>query len=243
MNLIVDIGNTRTKLGVFDKKEIKYTTVWEKGWSLSQLKKFIKSYKINSIAVSTVAGLAKPVDNYLEANHPYLKLSHKTALPITNLYKTPQTLGRDRLASVVGANALYPKSNCLVIDAGTCIKYDLITKDKKYLGGNIAPGIEMRLRAMHHMTAALPLVKRRKGQGSYGTSTITAIRNGGQLGALMEVEGFIRNYRKEFSSLKVILTGGDADYFANHLKTKIFVRQFLVLIGLNEILIYNAQNL
>lgn len=243
MNLIIDIGNTRTKLGVFDKETLKHTTVLRKGWSLDRLKKTLKRYHIERVALSSVSSIEQATVDYLQENFVFLQLSDTTKLPISNHYKTPKTLGKDRLAAVVGAHSIYPGSNCLVVDAGTCITYDLITKKGDYLGGNIAPGITMRLEAMHQMTAKLPLVRRQKNNPSYGTTTVTAIRTGAQKGALMELEGFIRDYNKEFGRFKVLVTGGDAEYFANHIKTKIFVIQHLVLIGLNKILNYNAQHL
>ena len=164
----------------------------------------------------------------------------KTPLPIQNKYKTPKTLGKDRLAAVVAAKELYPRKHCLVIDAGTCITYDLITKESVYLGGAISPGMDMRFQAMNTFTAKLPLVKRKKTTNLIGNTTNSALQSGGVLGAVFEMEGFIRAYRKDFSPLTVILTGGAADFFAIFLKTKIFVHHNLILIGLNKLLNHNA---
>lgn len=240
LNLIIDIGNTRTKLAVFDDSKIIKKWIWY-DWGVKELKLILKKWGIKTVSLSTVRDINEKVEHFLKNNYFYIRLSEKTPLPITNQYKTPKTLGRDRVAAIVGAYQLYPNKNCLVIDAGTCIKMDVLSSEGAFLGGNISPGINMRLQAMHHFTAKLPLVKRRKQNEILGYTTQTAIRNGGQLGALLEVEGFIKRCKESFGKINVILTGGDADFFANNLKTKIFVNHNLVLIGLNKILEYNVQ--
>lgn len=241
MNLIIDIGNTRTKLGIFGKEKLIRKAVLEKGWGVKELQAFIAERKIDHAAVSTVAGLEEKTGQFLKNFKTYFKLSAATPLPIKNNYKSPKTLGNDRLAAVIGAHYLYPGKGCLVIDAGTCITYDFINAKGVYEGGNITPGINMRLKAMHHFTASLPLVERRNLTSPIGKDTNTSILTGGQLGALMEMQGFMKMYEAKFGPVNVILTGGDADYFANKMKTKIFVNSNLVLIGLNQILKYNVQ--
>lgn len=242
MNLIIDIGNTRTKVGVFSKEKLIKKGVLSKDWSIKDLKNWLGKRKIINVALSTTAGLKAKLEKELKQSFEYyLRLDHKTALPIINAYKTPKTLGRDRLSVAIAAAELFPGKNCLIIDAGTCITYDFVHKDKKYYGGSITPGLEMRLKAMNAFTANLPLVTRKKLTETIGKDTVTSIRTGAQHGATMEIEGFIRDYKARFTSLKVLLTGGDANYFAKNLKTKIFVNPNLVLIGLNKILLYNVQ--
>ncbi len=241
MNLIIDIGNTRTKLGIFGKRKLIRKGVLEKGWGVKELKAFIAKRRIENVAVASVVGLDRKVEQFLKEFNFYLKLSASTPLPIKNTYKSPKTLGNDRLAAVIGAHFLFPKQACLVIDAGTCITYDVIDTKGIYHGGNIAPGINMRLKAMHTFTAKLPLVKRSRVISPVGKDTKSSILTGGQLGATLEMGGFIKLYTAKFGPLNVILTGGDAEYFANKLKTKIFVNSNLVLVGLNQILNYNVQ--
>jgi len=240
MNLVIDIGNTRTKAAIFDKEEMMHYFICDK-LSVKILKEQIANFPtIKNVAVSSVAHIGKRVEKYLQKNYFYINLNHLTPIPIKNKYKTPKTLGKDRLSAIIGAFSLFPKKNCLVIDAGTCIKYDVLF-EKAYLGGNIAPGIEMRLQAMHHFTARLPKIEQKPLKDIIGNNTETALRSGAQTGALMEVKGYIAACRKKYGSLKVLLTGGDADYFVKNLKTKIFVHPNLVLVGLNKILNYNAQ--
>ncbi len=241
MNLIIDIGNTRTKVGVFSGEKLLKKGILDKGWSMKALDQWLGKKKIKHAAVSTTAGINKNIEQALNKRFYYLRLSHKTALPITNAYKTPETLGRDRLSVAVAAADLFPKKNCLIIDAGTCITYDFIDKKGVYHGGSIAPGIEMRLKAMNAFTANLPLIQRKKLSQTIGKDTETSIRTGAQHGATMEIEGNIEHYTALFGRLQVLLTGGDAKYFAKNLKTQIFVNQNLVLLGLNKILNYNVQ--
>ena len=240
MHLTIDIGNTRTKLAVFENGAIIKHLIWP-DLKLNKLKKCCKKYTIRNIALSSTAGdPSKSVLDYLKNNFFFIALDHKTKVPIKNLYKTPKTLGRDRLAAVIAAYSLFPNQNCLVIDAGTCITYDLLTKEKEYLGGAIAPGILMRYRAMHEFTAKLPLVAITKMDEFIGNTTKSSLKVGGQIAASVEMQGFIDLYKSKFGKIKIIITGGDANYFANHLKTKIFVHQNLVPLGLNKIIEYNV---
>jgi type III pantothenate kinase len=241
LNLIIDIGNTRTKVGVFSGDKLLKKGILKKSWSIEDLEKWLGKRKAKYAVLSTTAGIDEKIEKALADNYEYLRLTHKTALPINNLYKTPDTLGRDRLAVAVAATVVFPKKNCLIIDAGTCITYDFIDKNKIYRGGSITPGIEMRLKAMNAFTANLPLVARKKLSATIGNDTVTSIRTGAQHGATVEIDGNIRHYKALFGRLQVLLTGGDANYFAKNLKNKIFVNQNLVLIGLNKILNYNVQ--
>jgi len=240
LNLIIDIGNTRTKVGVFEENKLVRKLIWNE-WNLTSLKAFLKKKDYQRVAISTVRNVDKPTDTFLDKNYFYLNLDANTALPIKNLYKTPGTLGKDRLAAVVGAFELFPGKASLVIDAGTCITYDIITQQGHYLGGNISPGIKMRFKAMNAFTAKLPLVRKRSRSNIVGNTTQSALQTGGQWGAILEMEGFIQRYSDRFGQINVILTGGDANFFAKNLKTQIFVNNNLVLIGLNKILNYNVQ--
>ncbi|MEM9820341.1 MAG: type III pantothenate kinase [Bacteroidota bacterium] len=240
MNLIIDIGNTLTKVGLFDATRLVKKLSWQE-WDLDQLKALVRQKNVQHVAVSSVAHLEEKVERYLQKHFFYLNLNAETPIPIKNLYKTPKTLGKDRLAAVVGATALFPGENNLVIDAGTCIKYDLINAKGQYFGGSISPGMDMRFRAMNAFTARLPLIERGALRSLIGRDTQTAMQTGTQWGVIFEIEGFIRQYGERFGQINVILTGGSANYFAKKLKTQIFVNHHLVLIGLNKILNYNVQ--
>ena len=240
MNLIFDIGNTRTKVGLFSKKRLIKKVIWEK-CDLKTVKEFVKNRNIKNAALSSTANVSQAVEKFLQKKYFYIRLDHTTLLPIKNKYKTPQTLGKDRLAGVVAANDFFPKTNCLVIDAGTCITYDFIDKEGNYLGGSISPGLKMRLQAMNHFTAKLPLVEQKSLKSFIGNDTESSLQTGGLMGAVMEIRGFIDSYNNSFTKINTILTGGDSAWLAKNLEKPIFVKQNLILHGLNKILNYNVQ--
>lgn len=241
MNLTIDIGNTRIKLGLFEKERLLEKWIWE-DWSVEELFSLATNQKVKNVILCNVGKtVPEKITKVLINNFFYIELNTNTPLPIQNTYKTPETLGKDRLAAVVGAYSIFPNQNCLVIDAGTCITYEFLSADGVYLGGNIAPGLEMRLKAMHHFTAKLPLVETGEIENVIGFDTKSAMRNGAQLGAALEIQGFIDWCGSEWGSINVILTGGDADFLVKNLKSQIFVNPNLVLQGLNKILNYNVE--
>lgn len=239
MNLSIDFGNTRTKLALFKEDELKHKFVIEK-LSISDLNAILTNHSVKKIIYSSVVQLETVLADYLQ-QHQALVLTTTTALPFENQYRTPATLGKDRLAAVAAATHLFPQQNTLVIDAGTCITYDWLIEGTTYIGGNIAPGLQMRLKAMHHFTNALPLVDNHWEEKYIGDSTKSAMQNGALLGTLLEMRGIIEWSSSKWKEINVILTGGDTDFFANHLKKRIFASPDLVLIGLNKILDYNAR--
>ncbi|MCB0651192.1 MAG: type III pantothenate kinase [Saprospiraceae bacterium] len=241
MNLAIDIGNTRMKIGVFDGDQLVMKTVCETV-EPEKIIELATNHNVENIILSTVAkGLNKTLIKILKEKYFFLELDEHTPLPVKNLYKTPATLGKDRLAAIVGAQSLSPGKNCLVIDAGSCITYDILMADGRFLGGNISPGVKMRLKAMHTFTENLPLPTDTDTDFNWGNSTETALLNGARLGTLLEMQGFIDLCANEFGKTNVFLTGGDAESFANKFKKKIFVHSNLVLIGLNKILNHNVE--
>jgi len=237
----IDIGNTRIKLALFEEDTLSKKVIWL-DWSIAKLEKWTYNHFVKKIILSSVKPVSKEMLEYLNSQFDFLELTAETPIPICNKYKTPKTLGKDRLAAVIGAFRLFPKQTCLVIDAGTCITYDLLTAEGDYLGGNIAPGIGLRLRAMNEFTAKLPLIERGKQEKIWGESTETALRNGGQFGAVYEMEGYIQTCIEKFGHLTVVITGGDADFFVKAVKTRIFAYPNLVEEGLIEIWNYNRIN-
>ena len=166
-------------------------------------------------------------------------LTDKKKVPLTNKYKTPNTLGKDRLAGVIGVTSLYPKKDILVFDAGTCLTMDFVNKKGEYIGGRISPGIEMRYKALHTFTDKLPLGQKEKTTPIIGDDTHSSIASGVQQGILAEVKSIISEYKLRNPDTIVVVTGGDCFFFEKELKNSIFANPNLVLIGLNEILDYN----
>jgi len=189
----------------------------------------------------------KPVDDeilqFLSGNFDlFIELDHQTELPIKNLYETPETLGKDRLAAAVGANELFPDQNLLIIDAGTAITYDLVSEKNEFIGGNISPGLQMRFKALNHFTGKLPLVSYSDEFQNIGRNTTDAIRAGVQNGILYEIAQTIELFNKNYQNLQIVMTGGDSIFFDKKLNYTIFVHFNITLIGLNRILEYNAKN-
>lgn len=243
-NLVIDIGNNRTKLGLFENANLVAKEVLSADQQ-TKILEWLTNHQPKNTILSTV-GQPLPVEleqQIRTLSLYFIKLSQDTPLPIQSQYQTPETLGKDRIAAVIGASVHFPNEHCVIIDAGTCITYEVLHARKGYLGGNIAPGLYMRYKAMHEFTANLPLVENEEVLQTIGYSTKSALQNGGQLGCLYEIEGFVADMELKIGQLNVILTGGDADFFAKKMKRKIFVHHNLVLEGLNKILSYNVEKL
>jgi type III pantothenate kinase len=239
--LVLDIGNTRTKLGLFENKMLLEQAIWV-DWSLEDLLSFIHRHQVQQLIVSSVAEKNPDLIPVLSRDLEVLELTHHTPLPFENTYKTPETLGKDRVAAVAGAQELFPQRNCLVVDCGTCIKYELLESGGVYRGGNIAPGLHMRIRAMHHFTARLPEVTMELPENALGSSTETALQNGALLGAIMEIRAFFNSMQALYSDLQLVLTGGDASFLKTHLEAEQPVLEpTLTLFGLNAILDFNTE--
>lgn len=239
-DLAIDIGNTRTKFGWFDKKELLHAFQLNNA-DLANNDKLMESYEPANIIISSVNDKAEALLGIDRFKAQTIHLNSSTKLPIKLEYQSPETLGKDRIAGAVGAAVQFPKKNVLVIDAGSCITYDLMTERKSYLGGAISPGIQMRLQAMNNYTDQLPLLywEQPKRPETLGNTTISSMLSGVVNGLIAEMNGFISSYGEQFSDLKVVLTGGDANFFEKELKNGIFADPNLVLKGLHEILDYN----
>ncbi len=240
MNLIIDIGNTLTKAAVFQNDGLLYRLSFKRDFFSEKIKKIFSDYpKINSAILSSVVNNTEKEENLLEQHCKLYTLSSDLKLPFENLYATPETLGKDRMALVVGAVKKYPKKNVLVIDAGTCVTYDLKSEKDAYLGGAISPGLDMRFNAMHKFTGKLPLLNRTEDVKPVGNSTESSMRSGAINGLIYEIDSFIDCYAAEHKYLTVILTGGDMQFLCKRLKNSIFANPILLLEGLNYILEFN----
>ena len=127
------------------------------------------------------------------------------------------------------------------MDAGTCITYDFVNSKNNYLGGAIAPGIDMRYKSLHTFTANLPLLKKKEVEKIIGNTSKKAIHSGVIKGTLFEIEGVINQYQEKYEDLTVILTGGDAKFLSKNLKSTIFANSNFLLDGLNYILQLNSN--
>lgn len=234
-NISVDIGNTRIKTGLFDRSQLIETRSFD---DLSALSKYCLATAHSRIGIVSVGKNQIEVQDAMADLNP-LFITIDSALPVQIDYKTPETLGIDRLVACIGGFAKYPNENILVIDMGSCITYDLLKKDGTYVGGVISPGLKMRMRAMSSFTQNLPDI-REDWQShlaqSIGKSTRECMTQGTHQAIIHEIEGFIREFRREFDQLTVILTGGDGSSFESKVKEPIFADSFLVLRGIDTIL-------
>ena len=209
--------------------------------SLADLKSYISQQKFDACLISSVKYAEEDLKEAL--GFDFLYFTRETAIPISNKYGTPDTLGVDRKAAAVGARAKFSEGNLLAIDLGSCITYDFLNAADEYLGGAISPGLAMRFKAMHQQTARLPLevLNEQEMPQLLENSTRSGLRSGVYHGILFEMEGFIAAYKQQHQDLKVIICGGDSKFFETLTKDYIFVIPNLVLFGLNRILTYNVH--
>ncbi|MFZ5430070.1 MAG: type III pantothenate kinase [Bacteroidota bacterium] len=244
MNLVVDIGNTRTKLSLFHMGSLMLTVAAE-SFGPADVERLCLEYPEMDMAIlSSTRDYPEELKDMMTRRFRFFtELNDKTPIPLKNLYKTPGTLGKDRLAAAVGGNFLFPEENLLIIDAGSAITFDVVTSLGEFIGGNISPGLDMRFRALHHFTGRLPLAGPQATWSYFGDHTAGAIIAGVQNGILFEVEAYIEHFKKNYKKNRVIFTGGDAKFFDSKVKNSFFVDLNLVSTGLNRILEYNAENL
>jgi type III pantothenate kinase len=241
MYLCIDAGNTRTKAAVFAADGQFLESSSSDANTKEAILELISRHAIEHVILSTTGQRDWSLTD-LGIRGKNIELSSDTPLPIQVIYSTPATLGQDRVAAACGASFLYPEKNCLVISAGTCMTMDILLGTKVYLGGNIAPGLRMRLRAMHEYTAKLPLVEPGWPELPFGDSTKHALQNGASLGMAMEIEGLLHRAKHAFGEVLVVMTGGDAVFLAGKPESEIFVEPELVAHGLFQILSFNVEN-
>ncbi len=241
VNLVFDIGNTFFKVAVFEEQNLlwteRYRQITEK-----LLQQILLKFKPATAIISSVQNKIFLWEAMLEQQLKTFRFHHQMAKSIKNHYQQPEKLGLDRLAAVVGAHFLYPKNSNLVIDAGTCVKYDWVDAEGNYYGGSISPGLKMRFKALKHFTKKLPLIEAETGFDLVsGNNTKAAILSGVQNGLRYEAEGFIKKLTQQDPQTNILLTGGDLNFFDTHLKSSIFAASvkpepYLVLKGLNAVI-------
>ncbi len=240
LDLVLDVGNSRTKLALFSGSDVVRHTVAANGDNADVLA-FLGEERPAAIALGSVAAPDAAHVQALGKIAPVLVFNGNSPAPIKNAYGTPITLGADRLANVVAAVQRFPARAVLAIDLGTCITYDVCEADGTYVGGAISPGLFMRARAMHEYSARLPLVDPQPMPKSLGTSTATALEAGLHFGILGELQGSIQRYGKDRPGLAVLLTGGDAPRFSRALESGIFALPFLTLEGYHALLVHHRS--
>ena len=239
MNLVIDIGNTRVKTAVFLNNEIIYNDSFSLRDLKRTLKKITENYLIKNVIISSVGGLKSSNLDFLHDKFKVLELDNTTKVPFINKYKTPNTLGVDRIALMAACSNQFSNQNVLVFDVGSCITYDFINDKNEYMGGGISPGIEMRYKSLNFYTAGLPKLNAPVIIPKQGDTTDNAIHLGVLNGVIFEIEGVIRTFRAKNDKLTIVLTGGDTIFLAKNIKSTIFANPNFLLEGLNSILTYN----
>lgn len=230
MNLAIDIGNTRTKVAVYENNIILNIEIFEQIYFRKKIQNLISnSNKKPNIILTTVKNFSNDDEKWLSEISTLTIINSKTPLPFVNKYSTPETLGIDRRVLASGAVLKFPNQNRLIIDAGTCITYDFVTANDEYLGGAISPGINLKYKSLNDYTDKLPLLSLIETHDVIGNSTNNSIHSGIINATLLEVDGFINSYINDFQNLTVILTGGDADFLAKRLKNTIFANPNFLL--------------
>ena len=239
MNLVIDVGNTSTKVAVFEGRK-KLSVSYIDDFSCEELDNKLSGFKIKRAIISSVRNLPPFITDLFFTNIPYVHiLSHKSKLPFRIEYETPETLGTDRIAAVAGAFNLFPLSETLVIDAGTAITYDFLSAGI-YKGGNISPGLTMRFKALNEFTRKLPLVSLTDNYTIPGRNTVDAILAGVISGVTYEINEYIRTFEKKNTGFNILLTGGDGGYIKGKINYQFTYMPDIVIDGLNYILEYNA---
>ena len=239
MNLVVDIGNNYFKLGIFENSNLIYTFSDKNSEINNEIEKVLTKYKNVSYAIISNVSSLSVFEVFKKFEIKVLKLDSTLALPFILNYKTPETLGNDRLALAAAASTLYPHSNKLIIDVGTCITIDFVDHDNNFFGGSISPGLEMRYKSLNNYTANLPLLKIGDDYNYPGDSTNSSIHAGVIGGVCNEIMGFIAKIDSKYDNIEVILTGGNDKFLSKRLKITIFANQNFILEGLNCILNLN----
>lgn len=243
MNIAVDIGNSRTKIGIFNGSvkgevlRVGNSTISDHVTRIAEELSAPCRFVISAVGVDNrLASLLVELSDKAP-----LYITSSVNLPFTIGYRTPETLGSDRIAAVAGAYNMFPGMNVLVIDAGTAITYDILRHDRLWPGGSISPGLKTRFMSLNTFTEKLPLAESSKTWEITGNDTVSAIISGVQSGLIFEINEYIRTFKIRYKELKVLVTGGDGSFLADNLSHETTVAPDLVLEGLNHILNYNVK--
>jgi type III pantothenate kinase len=249
MDLVLDLGNTNKKIALLEVHPACRVPVTIKlleshpSVSLPMIRRFVREHPgIRACILSSVINHPVSVTSFLKSQFAFIELGAGTPLPLKNRYHTPETLGKDRLAAAVYGASAFPGKEVLVINAGTCITYDFVNARGEYIGGSISPGLQLRFRSLHTFTGKLPLVSFKKVSNPIGKDTESAILSGVICGMIHEIEGVAGFYLGKYPEVKIILSGGDVNYFVKQLKISIFAVPNCVIYGLHQILRFNVKS-
>lgn len=241
VHFCIDVGNSRAKAALFSKSSP------DKIWNIplgelgNLLDMAISELQVDVLGASTVSVSSEELFTLVGDRKLLHILNSESKLPFDIKYETPETLGSDRVAGILGVWSEHSKDNHLVVDIGTCITYDFLSAENEYFGGSISPGFDMRLKALHYFTAKLPRVEEIKKVKLIGTTTESSIASGVYSGIIHEINGVINDYKNRFRALKITVTGGDYPFFSEQFNFEYSENSDLVLHGINKFLHYQSH--
>lgn len=232
MKLLIDIGNTSAKIAIGNADEIIYTEHLEQSWT-EAIERLLQQYPIQHAVISDVAAKsAEPISIIQKRGIPIVQICDTTECALKSI---PKGYGADRIAADLGALAKHKGRTILVVDAGTCITYDLIDREGNVLGGCISAGVSLRLKAMHEHTAALPLLEADADTPLLGYDTRTHMMSSAIHGTQFELEGYVRSFAKAYPDLVVCTTGGNDLEPTEPLPAEVEHAPLLLFRGLNTL--------
>ncbi len=240
MNLVLDIGNTLLKAGLF-KKNVQINYFEFKNNYYEKIRNILERNLILYSIVSNVSKTENKLIQLLKIKTQFIPFNSSLKIPFKNLYKSKRTLGQDRIALVSSSMKHFPDENVLIIDLGSCITYDFINSKNEYEGGAISPGLNMRYKSLNNYTSNLPFLEPKKINYLIGKSSEESIHSGVINGIVSELNGAIDRYQKEFKNIRIILTGGDSKFLSSKIKNTIFANSNFLLLGLNLLIELNKK--
>ncbi len=245
MLLTADIGNTSITLGLFEDDALveEYRLASDKDLSLEEyevlLKTLFKDFKVDGCIISSVVEeLTKKfktaVDNVFKINSIILSTEINTGVKIC--LDNPEEAGADRIANAAGAYVLY-NHPVIVVDFGTATTFDIVNEKGEFIGGIIAPGLNLQLKALNKFTSKLPRIEVALSNTAIGHNTTDAILSGVLRGSASMIDGLIEQCEKELGAKAVVVaTGGYSGLIANYLKRPFdFINPTLTLEGLRHL--------
>ena len=241
MLLAIDIGNTNITMGVFswgDRLLYHFAIPTNTKSYRSIISKIVNKYKIkNSILCSVVPKITQAFSKNLNKliSGKSIIIGKDIRVPIRNNYRNPGQVGQDRLVNAYAGVKLYG-TPLIVVDFGTAITFDLISKNKAYEGGVILPGLEISLEALNSRTALLPKIKLAAPRRLIGKDTKNSMLSGIVYGFAAMTENLIIKFKKELGhDTKVILTGGNSNLISKYCSNINCTDPLLTLRGINLI--------
>ena len=245
--MICDIGNTNITIGLFRDEDLTFRIelpTLESKRLRTLLKNILKSENIipaqikASLICSVVPGINREIKRAIRdvIYTPVYVLGNDLSVPIKNLYSRPEQVGQDRLVCAYSALKLYG-APVITVDLGTAVTFDVVSKNKEYLGGIILPGLALSLSALHRNTALLPEIKLASPIALIGRDTKASMLSGIAFGFGSMIDGLIARLKRELkASPKVIATGGNGYFIKPYCKKIDYFEPDLILKGMGKII-------